>query len=326
MSNGQFDWDDEDQDFRDIPDEVDSRSSPPVVIPSARQIQPPQQTFVAPTYESNEPEYEDPSDSSEDNEDYSVVLSDARLRLEQGRLYEMIMNHSLFDGVDADGRAIKNVQNEIRSFAKERMEIMLGMRLEPSRNVDGLSVALPFNSLEVEVLRSLASTATQGATKSPDVEQYVVPAVESPRRSGLSPIGGGGNTRRSTPPSHRAETRSLPSRSSAPVRRTKVDRNLEARLRSEGVEQEFIEEAKRQIATENYKPLTKHVFEMSEEELKERNRQAVQRSGQQVRSPQALPMATPEQMEALAIQRATAAASHPSMVKIMDLLNKVPKR
>ena len=60
------------------------------------------------------------------------VLSDARLRLEQGRLYEMVMNSDLFEGSDCDPKAIKNVEKEIRNFAKERMEIMLGMRQETS--------------------------------------------------------------------------------------------------------------------------------------------------------------------------------------------------
>ena len=66
----------------------------------------------------------------EEEEDFTAVFNDANLRIEQGRLYQMIMNHDIFEGMDADERAVQNVQKEIRKFARERMEIMLGMRQE----------------------------------------------------------------------------------------------------------------------------------------------------------------------------------------------------
>jgi hypothetical protein len=307
-----FDWDDE-QDFRDIPDEVMEKSAPPVSNPPAKRSESTVQQeaqYADPGYD-EEYETEEPT---EEVEDFSEVLSDARLRLEQGRLYEMIMKHDLFEGVDADVKAVKNVQNEVRSFAKERMEVMLGMRQEPVYGQDN-GVSFPFNSLEVDILKRLASSATKGATRSPDVEQYV--ATVEPTRNAIQPIGSAPRRR----PAQRKEARPLPTRAPAPVKRAKASPEVEARLRSEGVEQEYIEEAKRQLANEP-RPTGRRATDMTEEELIERNRLIAQRGYNQVRSTTSLPMATPEQMEAMAIQRASAASTHPSMIKLMDLLNR----
>jgi hypothetical protein len=324
----QFDWDDEEQDFRDIPDEVHEQPTPMPTLPPTRKFSPPP-PGPAPAAQSNESEdyYDEAPDDYEDSfpEDFSSVLADARLRLEQGRLYEMIMNHELFEGVDADPKAINNVQNEVRAFAKERMEIMLGMRSERSHSSE-LGVDLPFNSLEVEVLRSLASTATKGATKSPDVEKYVAPI--EPRRSRMNSIGG---QRRPAPPQRQAvprEQRPLPSRPQAPVRRPKptLDPNVEARLRADGVEQEYIEEAKRQLSMGKEKHLGKQIHEMSEQELRERNQEAAQRSGKQVKSTQALPQPSEEQMHAVVMQQVSAVQSSGGLnQKITDMLLK-PRR
>lgn len=309
--NDQFNWDD-DEDFRDIPDEVQGKDTPAPLLPPTQN---PRVGYSEPKYEDDgDQEYDElseaPAPEEDGYEDYSEVLSDARLRLEQGRLYEMIMNHDLFGGIDSDPKAVKSVQRQIRHFAKEQMEIMLGMRRQPEERGSSLSVDLPFNSLEVEALRALASAATKGATKSPDVEKYV--ASVAPRQSGLNQIGKKQSVRE----------RPLANKPSAPVRRTKTDPNLEVELRNRGIEQEYIEEAKRQLAQERYKPLEKKVDQMSREELANRNKEIALRTHTQVRPMNAMPMATPEQMEAMALSRAAAAQSHPGMIRIMDLLNR----
>lgn len=133
----------------------------------------------------------------EDEEDFTEVLSDARLRLEQGKLYEMIMNHGLFDGVDADPRAAKSVQRQIRNFARERMEIMLGIRQEAVVST-GVMVSSPFNDLEVQILKKLASAASKGATESEEANQPVEQApAQPPKKKTLNTIG---NTSRQTTP------------------------------------------------------------------------------------------------------------------------------
>jgi hypothetical protein len=107
--------------------------------------------------------------AQEDEEDYTEVLSDARLRLEQGKLYEMILNHDLFNDVEADPRAAKSVQKQIRNWAKNQMEIMLGMRQEVSETNN--IVSSPFNDLEVTILKKLASAASKGATETEEAQQ-----------------------------------------------------------------------------------------------------------------------------------------------------------
>lgn len=81
------------------------------------------------------------------------VMADARLRLEQGRLYEMLLEHSLFKDVDADARAIKNVEREIKAYIRERLEILVGLKVDKAKQVSGN--AGQFTDLEVDMLKQL---------------------------------------------------------------------------------------------------------------------------------------------------------------------------
>ena len=121
----------------------------------------------------------------EEDEDMANVLSDANLRLEQGRLYQMIMNHDIFGETDADPKAIRNVQREMRKFARERMETMLGMcQEEPTKQ---MIVSSPFNDMEVTVLKLLASKMSKGATETVEQPQQ---APAAPKKDGISAISG----------------------------------------------------------------------------------------------------------------------------------------
>lgn len=122
----------------------------------------------------------------DEEDDYTAILSDARLRLEQGKLYEMIMNHDIFRGVDADPKAVRNVQREIRKFAKERMEIMLGMRQEVTPAVNA-PIIFPLNDLEIEILKKLASKATNGLTEAADSNTFDSWS-KAPKKATLIPI------------------------------------------------------------------------------------------------------------------------------------------
>lgn len=149
-------------------------SDPPGYVPSA------------PEQERAEEEMEvgqlGPVDLTEDEEeaDDATILTNARLRLEQGRLYEMLMTSDIFNNLDADPQAVKNVQREMKRFAKDRMEVMLGMK-RPSE-LAGSVVSSPFNSVEVEVLKSLAKKLSGGAT-----EQVSGPQAP-PKSKTLTPI------------------------------------------------------------------------------------------------------------------------------------------
>src|ERR1035437_3497183 len=119
-------------------------------------------------------------DEEQEEQDDAAILSNARMRLEQGRLYEMLMITDIFKNLDADAQAIKNVQREIKRFAKERMEVMLGMK-KPVEEVSSSSYS-PFSSLQIDVLKSLATKLSGGAS---DKQEGPQPA---PKSTGLTPI------------------------------------------------------------------------------------------------------------------------------------------
>lgn len=98
------------------------------------------------------------------------VMESAKIRLAQGRLYEMLLKHDLFDdGIGEDPRAIKKVQAEVRAFVTERLEIMLGMRQPKSRSaqpvIQSVKVELPFNEVEVDALKAIASKLSKGQSE-----------------------------------------------------------------------------------------------------------------------------------------------------------------
>jgi hypothetical protein len=316
MSNNFFSQDPDiigDDTFTNMPDEVqEGISAPPVEFrpQAAPSASAPARTPVAATPTLKAEYLEDMEIEESEEEDYSEVLNDARLRLEQGRLYELIMNHDLFSGSDADPKAIKHVQREIRNFAKERMEIMLGMRRETSQ-VEHLEIDFPFNAAEVEVLKKLAFTATKGASQNadryvPDVKKTIEEIPLLNKRTSLNPIGSAKSKQKNA---------SLPSKPSSPMSRAKNDA-IDRILAEEGVTREELEKT----FNPNYKPLDKHPSQLTPDEIVERNKRAsVQKT---VPSTHALPMPTDAHMEAMYTQRAQAAGANPQMQAIMTLLTK----
>jgi hypothetical protein len=123
----------------------------------------------------------------EEEDDTFEIMSDAGLRLEQGRLYQMILQHDLFGVTDADPKAIRNVQREIRKFVRERMEIMLGIRQEQA--IQETIVSSPFNDLEVTVLKMLADKMSKGQT-SQSQPPTPAPVPVAPKKDGISSISG----------------------------------------------------------------------------------------------------------------------------------------
>ncbi|HLD91640.1 MAG TPA: hypothetical protein VI911_11635 [Patescibacteria group bacterium] len=95
-----------------------------------------------------------------DEQETSIVYN-ARLRLEQARLYEMLINHNLFEGVSADQQAIQNVQNELKEYIVYRLEVLLGLRaLKPQAT----EIQSQFNEIEVDFLKQLAYKGTRGVS------------------------------------------------------------------------------------------------------------------------------------------------------------------
>ena len=310
--------------FMDQPDEVTPGQAAPDVEVAATPVPRPQRPTTA-TVQLPEPQQDEDVESYEKSEyneepqDVQEVMSDARFRLEQGRLYEMVLNHDIFEGLDADKNAIKVVQDEIRAYAQERMEIMLGMRHEKSQELntnafEAFSQVFPFNSLEVEALKSLAAAATKGASRTAAPMEIGPQPAPAPTRKTLNPIGKGATRPLITHRTNAPAQKPLPRQPTAPVKRTKTDAAIQRILEEEGVTMEQINQVydpkKKFLTTEEFQSLTA-------EQVIERNKQI---RNQQVANPHAIPMPTQEMMEAMAMARATQAAAHPQMQKIMGLL------
>jgi len=330
MNNGNFfsnQDEDENESFRDIPDEVSGGDAPAANVRVQRPAAPaPQPAYVQETPMQYEEESAEQIEQQED-EDFSSVLSDARSRLEQGRLYELIMNSELFQGADGDEKATKQVQREIRKFAKERMEIMLGMRPDVSKEPQQMIVSSPFNDLEVQTLKALASAATKGATSHPEAQQFGGFQAATPVKTTLSPITLKQQVKQAprTPApvqQKAAPAKPLANRPQQPVKRSSRDEAIERILAEEGISREEYEKQ----YPPDYKALDKPLTQMSEQEMKDRARQMKSRSPGQVKSALAIPMPTPEQEEMMHTSRAHAAASHPQMQTLMNILINTPKK
>ncbi len=250
-------WDDEP--FRDGQQEFSNGQWKPAetyapvaenTIKAARALQ--QQQAVA-EEELDIDELTDQVANEDDDDDFSEVLSDARLRLEQGKLYEMIMNHNLFEGFDADPRAVKSVQKQIVRFAKEKMECMLGMRQDPLASTN-LTVSSPFNDLEVQILKKLASAASKGATETEEANQVepAQPFTQPVKKKTLNTIG--------SKPQPKPQPKPIAAKKPEPIKRQARPKNdLPPEMEPD------------------YEPLSKPIHEMSPNELAERDRQALER-------------------------------------------------
>jgi hypothetical protein len=110
--------------------------------------------------------YEDFIEEYDEEEEVNTV-NEAHVRLEQGRLYNMLINHNLFEGVDADPTAIANVQRQLKDFILEKLEEMLGMRAKKEKSeTQQVVVQSDFNELEIQVLKRVASKMSKGMTES----------------------------------------------------------------------------------------------------------------------------------------------------------------
>ncbi len=329
----------DDSTFRDTPDEIEERQEAATVNirsakPANSPIAQPQPRKAAPVQEPEEYYEEEVEQDKEEveqdeEEDYADVLSNARLRLEQGKLYEMLMNHNIFDGLEADERAMKSVSKEIKKFAQERMELMLGMRQTVGTTpANSFPVeAFPFNQLEVEVLKSLAAAATKGASRESDA---FVPETQPQARKTLNPLGSRQPVKQAPKPIAKAQPqpqqrKPLQGKAQAPVKRPQVNEAIQRILEEEGVTLEEIN----LTFPPDYKPLGKSmsdIYDLDPEQVKNRNAELTKRTMKQVPSNTALPMPSQDQInsmvESKVSQESQQMQSNPTFSTIMSLLAK----
>ena len=140
------------------------------------------------------------------------------------------------------------------------------------------------------------------------------PTPEAPKKVGLTPISLPKAQSKLSKPQLVKPTQTL-LKKSEPIKRTKVNKEVEQILREEGVP--------RQLLEEDYKPLDRPLVELSPKEQAERIRQTQERLSKNRRAdnPNKLPMPTYEQQEAMAYSRA-GVANKSGIGSIMSLLNK----
>jgi hypothetical protein len=186
MSDG-FNWDSE------IPTEEEIQSVSKKAVSEAVAQKPQPIQTQQPTYEEDMEE----ELSVDETVDEYEFLTNARLRLEQGRLYEMFLKHNLFGDVDCDPRAVANVQRELKDFIQERLEILLGLKPDPKLVRLRQEESGPFNSLEIDILKKVISRISGGVSEHTEdairystapVKTDTLKTLSSPKTSSIKPL------------------------------------------------------------------------------------------------------------------------------------------
>lgn len=249
----------------------------------------------SPTQDSSEDEIIEyfTQEQSEESLDDSELVSNARLRLEQGRLYEMLLNHDLFGNVQADDRAIKNVQKEIRNFIKERLEVLLGLKPDPRlQPILQNQVDFPFTPLEVDLLKKVLAKMSGGATQQ-EVYQNPVQAptpVIAPPKQFITPLSG------SRPPTVIAPKQSKVKviQKQKPAPQSVQEPASSLKFKNEKIKKQL------EALGENEMPLGKPLHKINKRDLLERNRRITARqAARQAQAVSKLPTPTGDAEQAV---------------------------
>lgn len=163
------------------------------------------------SYDYDEEFYEDFIEEYDDDEEEIDTVNEAHVRLEQGRLYNMLINHNLFEGVDADPTAIANVQKQLKDFILEKLEEMLGMRAK--KEAQPVTIQSDFSKLEIQVLKKVASKMSKGMTDSTSNSESVKNELNTVKKQEptkrLNSLGG----QKNSPPKSRKTVKNSPPKS-----------------------------------------------------------------------------------------------------------------
>lgn len=100
-----------------------------------------------------------------DEQSTQDLASKAMLQLEKGKLFKMLLDHNLFEGVDADPEAIKWAEKEVKAYVSERLEVLLGLKRDPKKQEIKYQVESPFTEVEIDLLKKFVSKMSNGATQ-----------------------------------------------------------------------------------------------------------------------------------------------------------------
>lgn len=254
----------EDENFSEVPDEnVEELDN------TEYQEEPLEEYELEEQEQSASHEDEDPLSLTQEEEN---LLGTAMIRLDQARLYEMLVKHDLFEGVQANPIALKAVQKEIKTFIMDRLEILLGLKTEKQVKTNVLG---QFNDLEVQALKDLAFAATKGATR--QQRETPKPVNSIPQRTSLKPLAA----------KPRLET---PER--APVKMAKAPQNSIQKT----IPRPQAKPIQKKKSNNDLPPLKKKISDMSSDELMERAKMSSDiYKGRTAVNPQALPPPSFEQ-------------------------------
>jgi hypothetical protein len=236
------------------------------------------------------------------NRSESNVIYNARLRLEQAKLYEMLINHNLFDGVEASPEAISNVQNELKFYIVKRLEILLGIR-EPVIKEQVQTADPSLNDVELDFLKQLAYKGTVGAsatgkpTAPRSEKQSIKPltgATSAPKLKSLASKEV--TTKQNSPvPTQQVKKTANPA-PQAPVKK-QVPAKTALKIRESGLGRNLTPAEAEAIAREDLKNLSKKEFkDMNAKEKAARIRE-VNEKHKRPSSPNAKPMPSANELE-----------------------------
>jgi len=265
------------------------------------------------------------------NEHQASTIFNARIRLEQAKLYEMLINHNLFEGVEASPQAIERVQNELKYYIVSRLEVLMGMR-QPVQRKEGPE--LPLNHVELDFLKALAYKGTKGASikaerEEEDTEPGPRPVQPKLRPQGLKPLVKQKTAPKKTKQVSKKKSPKQPPQQEKPLQtqpksKPKKNNTVRNKIKSDGVlskrnltEAEIIALAKEDIENSTGKPL----HEMTAKERAERVKQVNAKYQPKPRPENAAPMPTADQLAATYMtQQTMRSGSQNQMTQFKEIL------
>ena len=210
----------------------------------------------------------------------SNILNDATIRLEQARLYDMLIKHDLFHGVKANPRALANVQNELKAYIVSRLEILLGIREEKkAQEPKQIVVESPFNDVEIEFLKALSYKGTKGASaqakpKTLSASEITPLSSVKSEPQGLKPLSNiEEDEEEIVEETHKPIKKRATPKKPVKTKKTRVKRtppeSIRRRRRGQMTDAEAEEIARKELKNTKGKTLNKHPYEMTAKELKE---------------------------------------------------------
>jgi len=220
------------------------------------------------------------------SEGESNIVYNVRLRLEMAKLYEMLINHNVFEGVDASDQAISIVQGEMKNYIVERLEVLLGIKQATvERKIERVveQVESPFNDIEIEFLKQMAYKGTLGKSIGANTPKPLVAKKEAKPK--LKKIASKPAPTKKSPPLKSSKPKAKP-KANNPIRKKKVKKISTS---GKTIEQIAKEEIDRERGMADFSTL-------SSEDKSKRIREVNQRHSRK-ESSTAKPMMTTQQLE-----------------------------